>query len=366
LLLPEFNTRELKIVGETINVFGGPNLAIFDSPFTGREAAEAVFRRSPYSQPLLGVSGATIFSPGINPDNIARAFTFDASFIPGVSNQTGGTDMFGIEWEYVPVAGGSMVRPGVPLLEDADEWPEKVVWPDIDSWDWEGAKALNAGYLSTTNSNYCWFLNGYFERLISFMEFEGAIIALVDEEQKDAVKAFFEKLTDLYIRIFDKYLLYFPEIDVIYFHDDWGSQKNTFFAPAVAEEMIVPYMKKLTDYIHSRGKRCELHSCGQNLLQVPNIIAAGWDAWTPQAMNDTEKIYELYGDKILIGVMPEPYDVAATSEADQRARARDYADRYCNPDKPSFLNMYAGAGSDILTPAFWEELYKQSRLHYCG
>jgi hypothetical protein len=361
---PGFDLKELNVVGETFNAFGGPNIAVFDSPFTGREAAEALFRREPYCQVLLGVAGAVLFAPGVNPDNIARAFTFDGSFIPGVSNQSGGTDMFGIEWEYVPVAGGSMVRPGVPLLEDANDWPEKVVWPDIESWDWAGAKALNEGYLSTTDSNYCWFLNGYFERLISFMEFEGAIIALVDDEQKDAVKAFFEKLTDLYIGIFDKYLEYFPQIDIFYFHDDWGSQKNTFFSPEVAEEMIVPYMKRLTDHVHGCGMSCELHSCGQNILQVPNMIAAGWDAWTPQAMNDTDKIYELYGDRILIGVMPELFDTKTTSEEEQRARARAYADQYCNPDKPSFLNMYASGEVGILTPTFWEELYKQSRLNY--
>ena len=41
----------------------------------------------------------------------------------------GGPDMFGIEWEYVPVAGGSMVRPGTPLLEDANDWNQILKLP---------------------------------------------------------------------------------------------------------------------------------------------------------------------------------------------------------------------------------------------
>ena len=45
--------------------------------------------------------------------------------------------MFGVDWEYIPVAGGSMIRPGKPLLKDANEWYEKVKFPDIESWDWE-------------------------------------------------------------------------------------------------------------------------------------------------------------------------------------------------------------------------------------
>ena len=135
--------------------------------------------------------------------------------------------MFGIEWEYIPAAGGSMVRPGKPFLEDANEWKEKVVWPDVDSWDWEGsAKANNGIYLKDDKFNVCWFLNGWYERLISFMDFEGAILALVDEDQKDAVKEFFDKLSDLYIKIFDKFCTYFPQIDAFCIHDDWGSQKS--------------------------------------------------------------------------------------------------------------------------------------------
>ena len=93
------------------------------------------------------------------------------------------------------------------------------------------------------------------------------------------------------------------------------------------------------------------------------MIEAGWDYWGGQVMNDTQKIYELYGDKIIIGVIPDMFDPAATSESEQRAAARAYADKFCRPDKPSFLNHYSAA---ILTPAFREELYIRSRENYEG
>ena len=84
-----------------------------------------------------------------------------------------------------------------------------------------------------------WFLNGWFERLISFMDFDNAVVALIDEDQKDAVKELFDRLSDLYIKIIDKYLEYFPGIDGFCIHDDWGAQKDTFFSPDTAMEMIV-------------------------------------------------------------------------------------------------------------------------------
>jgi len=365
MVIREFDPKELTVVGESPNIMGGPGIPVYNFPVTGKQAAISVLKKQPIWQIMLGVGvESSSFTPKVNPDNVARAFVFDGTFDPETSNQSGGKDMFGIEWEYVPSAQGSMVRPGKPFIEDANEIAEKVQWPDIDSWDWDGSRKANEGYLNTGKLNYCMIVNGWYERLISFMDFEGAVVALIDDEQQDAVKAFFDQLTELYIRILDKYMTYFPEIDVVCIHDDWGSQKETFFSPATAEEMIVPYMKRCTDFIHSKGKFCDLHSCGQLMKQVPNIIKAGWDSWNPQHMNDTHEMYEKYGDQLIIGVMPEIYDTKTTSEKEQRAMAKAYADKFCNPDKPSFLNMYAFFQHDILTEPYREELYKQSRINY--
>ncbi|NLT39460.1 MAG: methyltransferase [Clostridiales bacterium] len=357
--VPAFDLSELKVVAEIPSSFGGAKTPIYDFPVSPKEAYAAMLARRPVWQ--ITNFEIRLFAPKIIPDNIARAFVIEASpFNPMKCG--GGKDMFGIEWEFVPQAGGSMVRPGNPLLDDANEWRDKIVWPDIGSWDWKGsAQENNDTFIDCDKYVNVWFMNGWFERLISFMGFEGAILALVDEDQTGAVKELFDRLTDLYIRIFDKFITYFPKIDGFNIHDDWGSQRETFFSPAVAEEMIVPYMKRVTDFIHSKGKSCELHSCGQLLRQVPNMIAAGWDCWTPQPMNDTRKIFELYGDKLIIAVMPEEFDPKTTPEEKQREIARAYADEFCHPQKPSYLNISA---IPLLTPAFREELYKQSRINY--
>ncbi|MBN2038763.1 MAG: methyltransferase [Spirochaetes bacterium] len=359
MAVPTFDPKELEVVTQIPENPMVPAFNILNYPVSEREATKAAFSGKPIWQFIGGVENR-IFTPRILPDNVARAFIFEAT--PFDPNKGGGKDMFGMEWEYVPSAGGSMIRPGKPFMEDANEWYDKVVWPDINSWDWEGsAKENNGTYLKSDRFNLAWFQTGFYERLITFLDFENAVMALIDDDQIDAVKDFFEKLSDLYIQIFEKYITYFPDIDGFYIHDDWGSQKETFFSPAVAEEMIVPYMRKVTDYLHSRGKFCELHSCGQLMKQVPNIIKAGWDAWGGQLMNDTHKIYELYGDQIMIGVIPEIVNMEALSEEEQRAAARDYANKFCNPDKPSYFNFY---GAKMLTPAYREELYKQSRINY--
>ncbi len=356
--VPKFDVSELEVVGHAPSFFGrGEGTAIYKYPCSVREAVKAMFRREPYWQ--VGGGDMKMMTPKVNPDNIARAFVFEAERVPA---QPGVLvpDMFGIEWEYIPAAGGSMVRPGKPFAEDANELLEKVQWPDVDSWDWAGSAEANKDYFSPDSYNTICILNGWFERLISMLEFEGAVMALYDEDQKDAVKEFLDKVSDVYIKIIDHSIEAYPDLDGFNMHDDWGAQKETFFSPELCAEMIVPAMRKVTDHIHSRGLTCELHSCGQNLKQVPNMIAAGWDAWNPQVIVDSCKVYELYGDKILIGVNPK-IDLEGKTDEEKRAAALDFVNNFMQPGKPCFLSH--GANND---PVFHAALYEYSRKKACG
>lgn len=351
-----FFESELKVVNTVPSHLPGvPDTPLYDFPVTPREAYIGLMKREPIWQ--ITNFEATMFCPNVYPDNVARGFMIEANPLP--RERYGGEDIFGIEWQYVDVAEGSMVKPGQPLLHDANEWEEKLIWPDVNRWDWEGSARANNTYLSKGAATLGWIMNGYYERLISFMDFDNAVMALIDEDQQDAVKALFNKLTDLYIQIVDKFIEHY-DADGFTVHDDWGSQRAPFFSPETAKEMVVPAMKRLTDHIHNRGKIADLHSCGHLEMQVPQIIAAGWDSWTPQPMNDTHMLYEKYGDQIVFGVIPDEYPPDA-GEEQQRAEAAKFVDKFCNPDKPVLLGFY---GLPAVTPAYREELYKLSRIKF--
>ena len=370
-LTTKYSPAELTVRGQIPSRFGPP-MDIFTTPITPRENTLRLYQGKTPMWPPFAMGENTDIMIDCDPENKARSPRPE-----GVSSDTPINDGYGVDWVYVDVVGGAMVRPGNPYMEDISEWREKIVWPDLDSWDWEGSAKINNGtFLKKENFNQMWFQTGFYERLIAFMEFEGAIMALFDEDSQPEVHAFFDKLTDFYIDLFKHVIKYFPDVNAVFFHDDWGSQKETFFSPAIAEEMIVPYMRRLTDFLHANGIFCELHSCGNNYKQVPNYIKAGWDAWAPQLMNDSYKIYDDFGDKILIATFPQniPEEImklpttdeqgaafAKLPEEEQRRIAREYADRVCVHGKPSFYNFYA---AHWLTPAFREELYKESRINY--
>ena len=352
-----FREEELKVTGRLTSRMGSYDL--YDFPATMAENVRATLQKREPIWECLGYENQ-IFTPRVMPENAVRGMVFEAKPFDN-DTMAGGKDMFGIEWEYDPQVGGSMVRPGNPFMEDMYDWEEKIVWPDIDAWDWAGSEEENREYVKTDRALQTWIQTGWFERLISFMDFENAIMALFDEDQQPLILDFLDKLADLYIDIIDHYLDYFPQITTIYMHDDWGSQKETFFSPALVEKMIVPSMRKVTDHIHARGYIAELHSCGQIRKQVPNMILAGWDSWSGQPMNDARAIYEEYGDKIVVGVIPDYFDPATTSLEEQRERARAFVREFCQPGKPSVINR---GGTEFLTDAFREEVYKQSRILY--
>ena len=96
--------------------------------------------------------------------------------------------------------------------------------------------------------------------------------------------------------------------------------------------MIVPYMQRLTGFLHSKGIFCELHSAVTSTSR--SNISAGWDAWA-QLMNDSYKIYDDFGDKLLIAVSPgytQCGKACLLPEEEIRKAARDYANRVCRPE----------------------------------
>jgi len=165
-----------------------------------KEAVKALYRREPIWQ--ISDIETMMFAPRIYPDNIARALVAEADAMP--PEEGGGPDIFGIEWEYIPWPAVQWCVLANLFLQMPMNGKKRLFWPDIDSWDWEASSKKNAAFLNNDRFNTCWIQNGWFERLITFLDFEGAILAMVDDEQKESVKTLFDKLSDLYIRLIDK------------------------------------------------------------------------------------------------------------------------------------------------------------------
>lgn len=352
-----FDEKEMTVKDSFISM--GTEIRERNTPLTPKENFISMLHNEPHWQ--VSIYDYMYLFPKCVPDNPAKGNVSDAKLPP---SELGGRDMFGVLWEYVEEIGGSTTRPGHPLLSDANEWYDKVVFPTkevIDSWDWEGCKEAAD---KNMREPYLWepvICTGYFERLISFMDFAEAAMAIIDEDQQDAIKDLFAHLSDLYIMLIDKYLEVFPgKIGAVCVHDDWGHQRGIFFSPDTVREMIVPYMRKVTDYCHSKGLYTECHSCGKVDALLPCYIEAGFDMLECQPLlNFAEDVPE-YGDRLKMHVSPDVPEAGSSEEA-YREAARHFIDQVVSWKNPVIMEAYY---SNPMTPEFLEEIYRYSRIRF--
>lgn len=92
-------------------------------------------------------------------------------------------------------------------------------------------------------------------------------------------------------------------IDMVHISDDWGSQKDLLFNPRLWEEIIRPHMKRVVDYVHSRGCFCSLHSDGCIAKVTDGVAELGLDLvhpWQESAGMSYDLYLEKYQDRFAI------------------------------------------------------------------
>jgi len=183
-------------------------------------------------------------------------------------------DWFGADWTYVVSAGGPMLTPGITVMDDITLWQKSVKFPDLENWDFE----TEAGdFMSNTydpEKALCMDIGiGCTERMVSLMGgYTESMLALAEEPE--ACQDFFEAFIDFEIAHFDKLRAFYP-MDMLTYHDDWGNEKDTFFSPAMFENLILPPTKRFFDYVKSKGVEIEFHNCGNINRFLPYIADLG-------------------------------------------------------------------------------------------
>jgi len=352
--------RESEPIGETLQFKIGRHVKIpaYFTPITQRENYLMMLRHEiPFWMPID--YDAFTFIPRIIPDNVARGMVYDAEPVP--PEESGGPDLFGIEWVYVPEVGGSMVKPGKPRLTDINDWQKEIAFPNLDELDWEGSASKNLPLIDKNKIKEIWIMNGLFERLISFMDFEGAALALIEEDSKDAVHALFDRLCVFYDDLIERFHRYYGA-EIVLFHDDWGSQRAPFFSFETCREMLLPYLKRVVDSCHKRGMYFNFHCCGKSEELVPLMVEAGVDIWFPQPMNDIPGLAKKYGGVMCFGDTPPILPPDSPDEVVEKT-AREFLQMYEGCTNMVCLgSMYARTN-----PAFarlLKEIYRLTREKY--
>lgn len=336
MAIDRFTPDELESRGSFSGYFKVPR---FNTPITPRENMLRLYQdKTPMWIPSPGEM-ATIMVE-CDPENIARS-------------PSGGVDGFGVEWIFVESAGGAMVKPGNPIVKDINEWEKYVTVPDPEQWNWEACYENQKEKLSDpTLMHGINFGSCLFERLIAVMDFENAAMALIDEDETEAVHRFFRAVTDYRKKYYTLCKKWFNP-DCVNFNDDWGSQRAEFFSKETAREMLVPYVKESCDCAHSLGMYIDLHSCGFVEGFVPFFIEEGFDSWGGQPLNDKPKLKKMYPGHFIFTHSVDIPDDASDEEID--AEVKKFMDEFGYDNRG-----YCSCKNE----RFLKKLYEASRINY--
>ena len=203
------------------------------------------------------------------------------------------------------------------VLKEEDATPEMLDYKVIDAKSWEKAKAamtleddrINWKLLKDNfhkwreqgqwiTANF-WF--GFDVTHSWMMGTENLLIALMEEPEliKDMFDTYLDRCENLFSRIWDAGY----HFDEIHWPDDMGYKGTTFFSPEMYREMVKPFHARAVKWAHDRGIYARLHSCGNIMSLVPNIVDTGMDALNPlevKAGVDSFKLKKEFGNKLVL------------------------------------------------------------------
>ena len=130
---------------------------------------------------------------------------------------------------------------------------------------------------------------------------ENVLIAMIEEPEfvEDIFDTYLKNSMALYDRLWDAGY----HFDEMFWYDDMGYKGTTFFSPQMYRSLLQPYHKRAVDWAHDHGIVAQLHSCGNVMSLIPDILATGVDALNPlevKAGMDAIRLKKEYGDRLVL------------------------------------------------------------------
>jgi uroporphyrinogen decarboxylase len=246
-------------------------------------------------------------------------------------------DEWGTRWKKPP--GSPYWDPvGHPLKRATIEDLEKYPWPDPDDpGRTEGLREEAKRLRESTN--YAIVADGPFLGI-----FEASWVCLCGPEKfftdlvldKPFVRALFDKIIDIQIRIMKHYLEAVGDlIDVIIVGDDLGGENGPLISPAMYRELVKPYHQRLWSFIKKNTPAdLFLHCCGSITPFIPDLIELGVDIINPVQVAakdmDPKMLKAKFGDRLTFwgGIDTQrvmPYGTPDEVEEEVKRRIADLA-----------------------------------------
>lgn len=120
----------------------------------------------------------------------------------------------------------------------------------------------------------------FFHNISDFFGMENYFIKMYEEPE--IVHEVTNRVVDFYVDANEKFFQHEgAQADVMFFGNDFGTQRDLFVSPELFKEFILPSIKRLADVGKKYNKKVMLHSCGSIYRIIPDLIDAGIDILHP-------------------------------------------------------------------------------------
>jgi hypothetical protein len=296
---PAYLDKGVKIT-KSDNWYGGDAIDVpfFEGPISSTENFRRMaLRENPLWVPASVSEFQTVMAQDVVTNDV-RGRQVHTDFRRKATVDYDFTDWFNTEWTWVCSAGGAMLKPGTMLLDDITKWEKEIKWPELSEWDFKetAAKYMKEQYDPAKIMHYD-IGRGCTERLVSILGgYSEAMLSLAVEPE--AVLDFLNRFAEFEIELFDTINSLYP-LNAVTYHDDWGTERDTFFSEKMFEEIVFAPSKRIIDHIRSKGVAFILHSCGNITRFLPYAVELHADFLQIQRRAvDIPLMKQKYGDKI--------------------------------------------------------------------
>jgi hypothetical protein len=219
-------------------------------------------------------------------------------FVTNPPNEDGSmTNIWGVtNYPNQDTAGSSMPEPDVFILEDITKWRDVIKKPVYkDDLDFEAMYKADMERIGIDRNETALRTSlgfGPWMSLVSFMGFEGALLAMAEEPEY--CKELFDWMASLYepytTQVLDTY-----KPDIWGLSDDTCTERGPFFSVEMYQDLCKPFYSRFSKQAKDRGIPIIFHICGMCEPFIPDMIDLGVKYIEPaQETNDIIALKEKY------------------------------------------------------------------------
>jgi uroporphyrinogen decarboxylase len=236
-------------------------------------------------------------------------------------------DVFGCrfkEMDYGKGAYSECVFHPLAGMNSVKEVKNTYRWPEPDWWDYSSIPSQIRG-----KENFP-ILGGQHEPFLTYKDLRGQENAFMDlVENPDLVQYCLDKISALsFMEIQHIYEQIPGKVMLTYVAEDMGGQEDLMISPVHIRQFLLPFMKRVIDFIHNQGAFAFHHNDGSIRRIIPDMIGLGIDILNPiqwRCQNMERKALKRdFGDKVAFhGAMDNQYTLPFGSEKDVKKEVLD-------------------------------------------